>query len=52
VANLRDAIREGATTGDIENIVLQAVAGRLKDGREAEALRNETVYDSMSVLGG
>ena len=51
-ANLRDVMRSGATTIEIENTIINAVSDRLKDGIEAEALRNETVYDSMSVLGG
>ncbi len=50
--NLRDILRGGATTADIENVIINAVSDRLKDGMEAEALRNKTVYDSMSVLGG
>ncbi|HWB26697.1 MAG TPA: GTP 3',8-cyclase MoaA [Chitinophagaceae bacterium] len=52
VANLRDVLRDGASSEDIENVITDAVQSRLKDGNEAEALRHETVYDSMSVLGG
>lgn len=51
-ANLRNVLRSGATAVEIENVIINAVADRVKDGMEAEALRNETVYDSMSVLGG
>lgn len=52
VANLRDVLRHGASKQDLENIIIHAVANRAKDGFDAEALRKETVYDSMSVLGG
>lgn len=51
-ANLRDALREGASAQTLEYIILAAVADRLKDGHQAETLRKETMYDSMSVLGG
>lgn len=50
--NLRDMLRSGASKQALENIIIQAVADRLKDGHEAEAIRRETVYDSMAVLGG
>lgn len=51
-ANLRDVLRGGATPAELENTIITAVSDRLKDGLEAEALRSQTVYDSMSVLGG
>ncbi len=51
-ANLRDVLRSGATGEDLQQILLNAVAKREKDGFAAEALSHESVHTSMSVLGG
>lgn len=50
--NLRDLIRAGATEHDLQQTLLHAVAKREKDGFAAEALSNESIHTSMSVLGG
>ena len=51
-ANLRDVLRSGATGEDLERILLNAVAKREKDGFAAEALDQNSIHTSMSVLGG
>jgi len=51
-ANLRDDLRSGADEEAIQDIILEAVSGRLRDGFAAEAMNMKTVHDSMSVLGG
>ncbi|NCD69694.1 GTP 3',8-cyclase MoaA [Mucilaginibacter agri] len=51
-ANLRDLLRSGATNQDLQQILLDAAAKREKDGFAAEALSQESVHTSMSVLGG
>ncbi len=50
--NLRDAIRSGAGEEEMISLITNAVAGRWKDGFEAEAQNHSVVHDSMSVLGG
>ncbi|WCT14026.1 GTP 3',8-cyclase MoaA [Mucilaginibacter jinjuensis] len=52
VANLRDTLRSGATGEGLQQILLNAVAKREKDGFAAEALSNGSIHTSMSVLGG
>ena len=51
-ANLRDALRNGATEDDLKILITDAVAGRAKDGFAAEKTNRKTLHDSMSVLGG
>ncbi len=51
-ANLRDVLRQGATSHELENVIINAVANRFADGYEAEAANQKSVHDSMSVLGG
>lgn len=52
VVNLRDIMRMGASTTQLELAIINAVSMREKDGYAAEALNKKTVMDSMSVLGG
>ncbi len=52
VVNLRDILRMGASTKQLELAIINAVRMREKDGYAAEALNKKTVMDSMSVLGG
>jgi len=52
VVNLRDVMRMGASTEQLELAIINAVSMREKDGYAAEALNKKTVMDSMSVLGG
>jgi len=51
-ANLRDVLRSGTTGEDLQQVLLNAVAKREKDGFAAEALSHESIHTSMSVLGG
>jgi cyclic pyranopterin phosphate synthase len=51
-ANLREELRAGATAGEIEETIIQAVAGRVRNGFEAEAWNKESSQLSMSALGG
>ncbi len=51
-ANLRDALRSGASEEEISQIIIAAVHGRERDGFAAEEKNNKSVHDSMSVLGG
>jgi cyclic pyranopterin phosphate synthase len=50
--NLRDVMRAGASDSEIEVAIINAVAGRVKDGFEAEGLISNSAKESMSVLGG
>ncbi len=50
--NLRDVMRNGATSEDLQHILLTAVAKREKDGFAAEVLSRGNIHTSMSVLGG
>jgi molybdenum cofactor biosynthesis protein A len=50
--NLRDLLRSGATTENIEEELIRIVATRAKDGFAAEALHAKTPTTSMSFLGG
>lgn len=52
MVNLRDVLRRGATVADVEQEILNAVAQRQPNGYAAEALANNSVHQSMSVLGG
>jgi len=52
VINLRDVMRMGASTDQLELAIINAVRLREKDGYAAEALNKRTVMESMSVLGG
>ncbi|WP_462266283.1 GTP 3',8-cyclase MoaA [Mucilaginibacter sp.] len=52
VVNLRDVLRSGASVTDVEQEILAAVAKREPDGYAAQALANNSVHQSMSVLGG
>ncbi|QJD95595.1 GTP 3',8-cyclase MoaA [Mucilaginibacter robiniae] len=52
VTNLRDLLRQGASIPQVEQEILAAVAHRERDGYAAEALSNNSVHKSMSVLGG
>ncbi len=52
VVNLRDVMRMGASTEQLELAIINAVRMREKDGFAAEALNKRTVMESMSVLGG
>ncbi|OKS85341.1 GTP 3',8-cyclase MoaA [Mucilaginibacter polytrichastri] len=51
-ANLRDIMRSGANSEELQQVLLNAVAKREKDGYAAEALSHESVHTSMSALGG
>jgi molybdenum cofactor biosynthesis protein A len=51
-ANLRDILRSGASADDLQQVLLNAVAKREKDGFAAEALSQESIHTSMSALGG
>lgn len=50
--NLRDAIRSGAGEAELMQLISYAVAGRAKNGFEAEEKNQRFIHDSMSVLGG
>ncbi|MDT3403129.1 GTP 3',8-cyclase MoaA [Mucilaginibacter terrae] len=50
--NLRDLLRKGASTEDIEQQILIAVSKREADGFAAEAASMGEINTSMSVLGG
>lgn len=49
-ADLRGAIRAGASDGELHDLVDRAISRRLADGREAEAARNGAI--SMAEIGG
>lgn len=51
-ANLRDVLRSGASHSELQQILLNTVAKREKDGFAAEALSQEAIHTSMSALGG
>lgn len=51
-ANLRDVLRQEASEQHLIETLQAAVARREKDGFAAEALSNDMVHTSMSVLGG
>lgn len=50
--NLRDVLRSGASESEIRKVITDAVAGRLRDGFEAERQNAKQIKDSMSMLGG
>lgn len=51
--NLRDALRKGASTDDIKEIIIRASSRRAADGFEAERLRgNQYIGESMATIGG
>lgn len=50
--NLRDLMRGGATSADLQGAIITAVNGRAKDGFEAEARNPGALTRSMSGLGG
>ncbi len=50
--NLRDVLRSGAGEEKLKELIVNAVAGRARDGFEAEEKNQKLVHDSMSVLGG
>lgn len=50
--NLRDLMRSGANGEKLEQMIIDAVAKRQKDGFAAEAISRQSVHTSMSVLGG
>ncbi|WP_181306348.1 GTP 3',8-cyclase MoaA [Rufibacter sp. XAAS-G3-1] len=52
VTNLRDLIRLGASSEQVEQAILGAVSNREKDGFAAEASYTPSKHESMSVLGG
>ncbi len=52
VANLRDLLRSGASSADVANEILSAVANRERDGHAAELASQGNIHTSMSVLGG
>jgi len=51
-ANLRDILRSGATGEHLQEVLLNIVAKREKDGFAAEALSHKSIHTSMSALGG
>jgi cyclic pyranopterin phosphate synthase len=51
VANLRDLLRAGANERELEQAIINAVAGRARDGFAAEA-ENAATHHSMTLLGG
>ncbi|MEO1435674.1 MAG: GTP 3',8-cyclase MoaA [Bacteroidota bacterium] len=54
VFNLKTFIREGATDKQLEDLFLNALGNRAKDGYEAEKRRNfgSPITESMSTIGG
>tara|TARA_R110001592_G_C13193089_1_gene753804 strand:- start:16888 stop:17784 length:897 start_codon:yes stop_codon:yes gene_type:complete len=52
VCNLRDILRSGAGEEGLKSAILSAVAGKAKDGFEAENLIADGSKNSMSFLGG
>ena len=52
VSNLRDVLRSGAGEAAIKSTILSAVAGKAKDGFEAENQISDGSKKSMSFLGG
>ena len=52
VFNIRDFMRNGATDGQVLDIVKQALSMKSIDGYEAERNRSENIFESMSTIGG
>ena len=54
VLNIRDLLRSGINTYDLENALLNAFSNRPKDGWEAEHNRNinDPAHESMATIGG
>ncbi|CAN5373914.1 GTP 3',8-cyclase MoaA [soil metagenome] len=54
VLNIKDLLRQGATADELTSALLNAFAGRAKDGWEAERLRVENIgiHESMATIGG
>lgn len=54
VFNVRDFLRQGASDQQIQELFLQALGNRAKDGYEAEKRRNFglPISESMSTIGG
>ncbi|AMM51924.1 molybdenum cofactor biosynthesis protein MoaA [Rufibacter sp. DG15C] len=50
--NLRDLLRAGLGSEQLEQAIVEAVANREKDGFAAEASHSAAAHESMSVLGG
>lgn len=50
--NLRDAMRSGMNDNELKSMIINAVAGRVRDGFVAEEANQKTLHSSMSVLGG
>ncbi len=51
VFNIKDFLRAGATDDEMRKLFQEAVAGKAKDGFEAEAKRGK-VFESMTSIGG
>jgi len=51
VFNIKDFLRAGATDEEMRNLFQEAVAGKAKNGFEAEAKRGK-VFESMTSIGG
>ncbi|MBS1567011.1 MAG: radical SAM protein, partial [Bacteroidetes bacterium] len=54
VMNIRDLMRNGSNDAQLEAALLNALAHRAKDGREAEQNRtnHEPLHESMATIGG
>jgi cyclic pyranopterin phosphate synthase len=54
VLNIRDVMRNGAGNDELQNILLQAIGSRAKDGWEAERKRviHPGIHESMATIGG
>ncbi len=51
--NLKDLLRSGATDEMVQAAIMQAVAGKAKDGHEAERTTQPGgVHESMAMIGG
>jgi len=51
VFNIKDFLRAGASDDEMKKLFQEAVAGKAKDGFEAEAKRGK-VFESMTSIGG
>jgi molybdenum cofactor biosynthesis protein A len=52
--NIKDLLRAGMADSDLQNILINAISHRAKDGWEAEAERkaNDPAHESMASIGG
>ncbi|HVW97603.1 MAG TPA: GTP 3',8-cyclase MoaA [Mucilaginibacter sp.] len=54
VLNIKDLMRKGVETEELEKVLLNAFGNRMKDGWEAEKKRTENfgLHESMATIGG